>query len=646
MIIRFICPLMYSLVLGTVWGEIFKKKYSSSLAPAFMSHIIIVLLTGLIFNRLSIGIYGGICVSLVIGIVIIILKYRSITKNAIYEYLNRIWNEGVFVFLVLYVFCFLTNYGKRFLAWDEFSHWGMFLKESIRLDRLYCTSPLWFDHKDYVPAITLFEVIWCKLGGRFSEADAYRAIQIFMISMLMPMCETFDSHSYAMIKNNKGIISAFKARVFQLSAVVIILLIPLVFNTGNGFCFYHSIYCDIAVGIVFFWCLLESYRKYNSIAYQLIILTIGITVLVLSKMMAMALMPLVVGLLIINAYLIPKKRPRGLFFAWLIPVMLIPAGVWCWFNKFVDRFVENRGNGQSYDGMKLSSLREVFANPTNSNIPYLKELRDAYIDAIIHRDILIHGSYVVVLFFVIIAFFVLANLSREKTTREKVVAAGVWSLFSGVYYGLLMYFLYATAFVEFEAVNLASYERYMNSFIIAVVFFVIAVYYDSRIWKRYINCYYLLFVLLIVDLSFVHIKVFDQVLPGVITHDEEKVGYYTTYASSILSSTREDESIYVVKRGDTGDFLIHLILYCNPRIFKGGSVGPAVDEDDLWSRDISTEEFLNEISECDYIYFCGLDESFVEKYSEVFDNPEQLIDGIIYRINVVDSRVILSDTAL
>lgn len=62
-----------------------------------------------------------------------------------------------------------------------------------------------------------------------------------------------------------------------------VLLIPLLFSTSNAFYFYHSIYCDIAVGIVFFWCVFEAYREQDDLTYHLLSITIGVTILILSK---------------------------------------------------------------------------------------------------------------------------------------------------------------------------------------------------------------------------------------------------------------------------------------------------------------------------------------------------------------------------
>lgn len=148
----------------------------------------------------------------------------------------------------------------------------------------------------------------------------------------------------------------------------------------------------------------------------------------------------------------------------------------------------------------------------------------------------------------------------------------------------------------------------MNSFVITILFFLLATYYDSDIWKKHIKGYYVLLTFLITDLAFLHINAFDQVLPGNIMRDKEKVSVYTNNADVIIENTNDDSSIYIVKRGDNGDFLWHQRYYCNPRTIGGGSIGPMVDEGDIWSSDLTIEEFVSIVENYDYIYFCGLDE--------------------------------------
>lgn len=79
---------------------------------------------------------------------------------------------------------------------------------------------------------------------------------------------------------------------------------------------------------------------------------------------------------------------------------------------------------------KISSLKEVFATAQDSTISYLDEVKNIYVDAIIHRDILIHGSYVVAILFIVIAFFVLACFTNNSLKKGKLFfrAFGLWAL--------------------------------------------------------------------------------------------------------------------------------------------------------------------------------------------------------------------------
>ena len=159
--------------------------------------MIILLFTGMIFHSLRVGIVIGgllylllLLYYLVTGRSVIDLLWPfgihdeariSVNRRIIENIKDILCNPGFHLLLIFYFFCWFSNIGKVFLAWDEFSHWGMFLKESLRLDNLYAVSPLPFKHKDYVPAITLFEVIWVKLCRRYLEADVYRGCAEFNV---------------------------------------------------------------------------------------------------------------------------------------------------------------------------------------------------------------------------------------------------------------------------------------------------------------------------------------------------------------------------------------------------------------------------------------------------------------------------------
>ena len=114
-IFRFLIPFLYSVMLGSVWSMWSGKKFSSSLAPAFMTHILLIFFSGLIFNRLSIGIYAGIIITFIMFTIYIVKNLISGKNNSvnILNYSKDLWNNGLMIFTFLYIFCFITNQDKN-----------------------------------------------------------------------------------------------------------------------------------------------------------------------------------------------------------------------------------------------------------------------------------------------------------------------------------------------------------------------------------------------------------------------------------------------------------------------------------------------------------------------------------------------------
>ena len=632
---RVIVPFVYSILLGTAWSFTFKKKFCDSFAPAFLSHIVLVILSGLVFKCFTPGIVIGIVLSFSLIVIRLVRERKDLFAKNRKSDLAGICNSGLLLFLIFLLFSIVFNNQKRFLSWDEFSHWGMFLKESLRLDALYCMSPVEFAHKDYVPAFTVFETIWCRLCGPFKEENAYTAIQVLMFSMILPVTSKFhDSFRKNLKERNR--LKTVKSIVILLVAILLPLIIVLYFDNENGFQFFHSIYCDLPTGILLFYCAWILFRNDRFGAYQTAVLTVALIVLIMSKMTSAALVAMIIPLVLIRLIISfrndEKRVPVVRRIIAIAIILLIPIGIWLWFNKFVDGYVLNSGANQSYDGMKISSVFEIFFKPGAASVEYLNTFRSIYINAIFTKSVLVHGSYAIVLLVVLAGFVAVAFLVKEKSFRKKTLVSGIWFFVSGTVYALMMYFLYLTAFSEFEALSLASYERYMNSFLIAAVLFLVAVSYESGIWEKHEVLFYSVGALTLGHLLIFHVSVFQQVIPGRLSKDNYNVGGYENEAITIRDVVTDEESAFVVFRGDDGNALWHVRYYCCPRRVDGGSIGPAVFEGDIWSEDLSCEAFSEKMAGYDYIYFYQLDEAFINKYSNLFDKPELVQSGTIYRV--------------
>ena len=186
MSILFACG--YCLLAGGAYASVTRRRFEESLAPAFFLQILLMLLTGMLFGSITAGILIGVTGSCAGWII----ACRRRGQQKVWELITGslgITSEtgGGFIFILLFLFVYVINTGKYFNRWDEFSHWGIFIKECLRTDRLYCASPYHINHQDYVPAVTLFETFFSRLAFRYREADAFRAIQLLQLAVFLPL---------------------------------------------------------------------------------------------------------------------------------------------------------------------------------------------------------------------------------------------------------------------------------------------------------------------------------------------------------------------------------------------------------------------------------------------------------------------------
>ena len=94
-------------------------------------------------------------------------------KNDRKQNAELIFSIGLISFISIYVLYIILDYKRRFTTFDEWYHWGMMVKESLRLDKFYSVAESNLHiHKDYPPFISILEVIFCKFSGGYSESKA------------------------------------------------------------------------------------------------------------------------------------------------------------------------------------------------------------------------------------------------------------------------------------------------------------------------------------------------------------------------------------------------------------------------------------------------------------------------------------------
>ncbi len=614
--VRFCIPLLYCLLLSIAYSLITKRRLINSIAPAFLLHIIIMLAAGLMFSSINLGIIIGIIVAIVCCCYAVI---KSIKNNKSEGRCYSSFLRELGVIALLYTFVFVTNYGKFFYSPDEFIFWGDFIKETLRLDALYCTSSKWVIHGDYVPAVTLFETLWCRLSFRYGEADAYRAIQMLELSMMIPMVvNTYESF----MQKKKDIVLK----------CMICVCMPLLFTEVK---FYHTIYQDMIMGVLIFYCIYLIFinTECGELASTFEIL-ISLIVLVMSKMTAIAFLPLIIVFYFASNSLF-TNRNRFQIGLRCFAFMAVPMAIWAFYNNFVGQFIDTKNNAQAYGGLSISQLLYLLIH--RNAISYQSQVERSYLSALFFKGIVGKMPYAWFIMLIFGGVWLYSLKFDEKKTKRIIRLVDLWILLAGIAYAAMMWLLYLTAFSEYEALELASFTRYMSSYAFAALLIAVSTMFYFALDK--FRNYILVGSIILLENVFLFTGV-KQLEPGIISGDRLQFEGEVNY---IMNTVPEDESVLLVMRGTDGARTMKAIgrmrYYCWPMDLNGISPGKQLFDGDMWSEDISANEFIQLVSGYRNIYFFGLDDYFIEKYSSTFWNPSMVVEGKIYSIDVVDGKI-------
>lgn len=117
-IFRFILPFLFFIFVSSAFGILTNKTLLISCAPSFFIQIIIILFSSMLFNSFT----SGIVIGGLLAISIIIYKALTNTTELVNYFRSQRNQWSIFVFVCFYLFIYLSNYGKTFQDWDEFSH--------------------------------------------------------------------------------------------------------------------------------------------------------------------------------------------------------------------------------------------------------------------------------------------------------------------------------------------------------------------------------------------------------------------------------------------------------------------------------------------------------------------------------------------
>lgn len=479
-------------------------------------------------------------------------------------------------------------------------------------------------HKDYVPAVTLFEYLWCKLSLAYSEANAYRGIQMLLVAIVLNLAERVK------VSENK-----IRKLLQYLFAISVFMGIPVFFSAWP---FYHSIYEDAIFGILMFYVSWVAMDIHNDEKYRAWTVAISLSILILSKMTAVPFVFLI-WLLYLAVEKCEGRKFKKHYLRQLL-TLVMPVVLWLVYNQFVKQYV-NVGGTQSYSGFTPQLIWGVLTH--NGTVAWQSDVERSYWEEIFTHGIIGEASYAFVVIAVLTALLLMTRYrwpsenSFERSGARRNRFFVFWLFLSTVAYTLMMCVLYDTAFSEYEARNLASFDRYMSSWAIVLLYWLMTYILTTK-WKTA----YVWQLSFFVFLSFITVVGNRETIMSGILHPEQEVAQYEGETRLINSNVAETESVLLIERGSNGDMSVKLGYYCIPRKVDYCSPGVEAFEGDVWSIDMSLQELHDLIQKYDYVYVVRVDDDFVQKYRKLFPEVTEQTEGELYRVNHQSQKIVLA----
>ena len=617
-------PLLFFVFLTVGVVIIGKRSFGKCLPVTLLAAVFILYITQMIFGSFKIG-----YIALVIGSAAgggaglwwIIIKKNSMIREKVFSY-------GLYAFIAVFLIYFIIDYRRSFSTWDELSHWGVMVIEMLRLDQFYSVpESRLLVHKDYPPFVSVFEMLWCKLCGGYSESAVTMSLHIFTLSLIVPPIADFQYEK----KGFKHFLSAVSL------SVIIILLI----GTFDVYGIFETIYNDMFMPILYVYAislLIDRGAFYDLFDY--IGLVLSLSALIISKQMGIAFVMLVYLYYVLHQFVDWRKRwpnshgndSRGQEKIYVLTKMgilfLMPVLSYISWTRYVDS-LNITGQQFSFSKIKLSEIVNILFRGGGSQVQ--RSVYKSYVLALCERNLfsgIISIAYVSSIFIALIFLFILWRAFKKKFEKENVLMLSIVFICGTAGYAFTMFVLYMFCYSEGEALKLASFERYMSSYVVSefLILLILLVRLAYSCKKQYVN-YKSLAVALAFGVLMLDHESFEYLLPQRILGNN--MTKWRQYAEIIENGTETDASVFLIcEENCRNQYYVNYFLDTQRVYFN-------YKYNDLITYDFSTKEMendaINEIAKNDYIFVITTNDD-INKVFEKYTGGEALQTNAVYRV--------------
>lgn len=495
--------------------------------------------------------------------------------------------------------------------WDEYSHWGIFIKEMYYYHHFYDNSSV-AANLTYPPGISIWDY-FIVLPTGFTEGKLYFAYFLILFSSTLMMYE--------------------KLSLKQAHWIVLVFAIQMVVFAGFGHWF-SCIYVDHIVGAMFAGLVLTYLVDHFSVK-QLILFIFPLSAIVLVKEIGLyfglASMGLMLILQVVRAKfendkslwfnITKQKQVVFIFFMLAVSMVLILK---FWGMRQESHGIKKPAHSISTIVKNIAQDKQVFDK--NKQAVYNKNFVEVVLYQQLHKEkvslnynefsygimskytknikLSTIGSFIFFIFICMVAFFVIYR--RDK--KLEVIIIGTYILFIGIVYLFILYLSFPLSFGD-RALKMVSYVRYINMAILPLMFIgfslLLPMYYDKEYFKKKNQYKLKLFwggLATLIILTFIttpYIKPLYSQLENGFRGNIDKA------SENILKNVPQKSTLFVVFPVKNNGSLNNILKY---------SLIPAkatISRNDFVNK--KSEEMMDIFAKYDYVWFASLNKELMSK---------------------------------
>lgn len=430
----------------------FKKRFEETIAPALMGSVLALLLFGFV-GRLAQG-------AVVVEVASLLALAAGLPRLCSHgrDTLRSFCSVGFVLFGLYFLAMLALCDGLHLGAWDEFSHWGSASKAIFNSDLLTYKLGNDLHFQDYPAAVNLTHYFFLKvIGGGFHEDTLYFATNILCFSMFLL---GFRNQRFRDLGVN----------ALYLAAAIVS---PLLFYSS----FYKSIYVDPLLGLVFGHALLRIFvdRGYGLLKIFSLGLTLAFLVMLKKSGAGLAVIAMAAILLDIaanRAAAFPKTDGRGRNFlkgAFLAAMLCFPFMM----KKFWEIGVALNTDFVSFPvAITARDVFNAFWHGAPAKAPALIAffLQKFTTEGVaLSRGMTVGFASLSCVVFALFCFYAM-NCGRDRLLRRRFLAVGATAALGSLVYAASLLVMYLFVFNDYEGPRLASFERYMSTYYLGLLF--------------------------------------------------------------------------------------------------------------------------------------------------------------------------------